>query len=207
MVDVLETRMTTPKETVTTILDAVGSGDAAAAKQLFPLVYDELRQIAAQFMRNQPRAHTLSATALVHEVYLRLVDERTTWRGRGHFFAVAAKAMRSILVDHARAKHAEKRGGKAERVPLDDAVAWFEERSLDLIALDEALDRLATQDARKSQVVELRFFAGLSIEDVSRALDLSHATIEREWAMARAWLLREVKKGDAPETLPPRGAK
>lgn len=189
--------MSSAKETVTTILNAVHAGDPVSMSQLLPLVYDELKRLANTFMKGQSAGHTLTATALVHEAYLRLVDDKTTWQGRGHFFAVAAKAMRSILVDHARHKRAQKRGGHAERVPLDDAIARFEERSLDLIALDEALSRLANLDERKSRLVELRFFAGLSMEDASRALDISLATAERDWALARAWLLREIRKGDA----------
>jgi RNA polymerase sigma factor (TIGR02999 family) len=190
--------MATPAHEVTRILQAASLGDKVAADRLLPLVYDELRALAAGVLRGQRKGHTLEPTALVHEAYLKLVDQTAPWEGRSHFFGVAAKAMRSILVDHARARKAEKRGGARERVPLDAAVVWFEERSLDLLALDEALERLAALDPAAARLVELRFFAGLTIEETARTLGVSTATVERDWALTRAWLHRELTKGEPP---------
>lgn len=179
---------------VTDLLRAWASGDQAALDELLPLVYDELRRQARRYMRAQPAGHTLQTTALVHEAYLRLVGQSSVeWEGRAHFFGVAAKAMRSILVDHARARNAAKRGGWARAITLDDAggVAG-PQASVDVLALDEALGRLAELDSRKSQLVELRYFGGLGIDEAAAVLGVSPATVKRDWTTARAWLRREL---------------
>ena len=179
---------------VTDLLQAWASGDEGALEELLPLVYDDLRRQAKRYMRAQPAGHTLQTTALVHEAYLRLVGQSAVaWNGRAHFFGVAAKAMRSILVDHARARHAAKRGGSAHAITLDDAGGIAgPEPSVDVLALDEALGRLAEQDARKSRLVELRYFGGLGIEEAAAVLGVSPATAKRDWTTARAWLRREL---------------
>jgi RNA polymerase sigma factor (TIGR02999 family) len=188
---------------VTALLRAWNQGDPAAVEQLLAVVYRDLHRQAARYMRAQPPGHTLQATGLVHEAYLRLVDrEPVDWNGRGHFFAVAAKAMRSILVDHARARGAAKRGGGADPLTLEDveAVAGGEVKVLDL---DEALTRLAQLDPRKGSLVELRYFGGLSIEETAQVLGLSPATVKREWRTARAWLRRELGAEPADSTSGP----
>ena len=193
--------MTPNSRDVTALLQAWGRGEQAALDELLPLVYGQLRRQAARYLRAQPVGHTLQTTALVHEAYLRLVGPDragTDWSGRAHFFGVAARAMRSILVDHARARRAAKRGGGARALSLsaaDAAVARAGEAAgseVDVVALDEALARLAALDARQAQVVELRYFGGLSIEETAQVLDVSHATVEREWKTARLWLRREL---------------
>jgi RNA polymerase sigma factor (TIGR02999 family) len=188
---------------VTALLRAWARGERAALDELLPLVYGELRRQAARCLRAQPAGHTLQPTALVHEAYLRLVDRDGTgadWQDRCHFFAVAARVMRSVLVDHARARRTAKRGGGAHALTLDAAAAAAAaERSsdpgVDVELLDEALTRLATLDPRQARVVELRYFAGLSIGEVAEALGVSHATVEREWKTARLWLRRELEAG------------
>ena len=179
---------------VTDLLQAWASGDQAALDELLPLVYDELRRQARRFMRAQPEGHTLQTTALVHEAYLRLIGQSSVeWQGRAHFFGVAAKAMRSILVDHARARSAAKRGGSAGAITLDDAGGIAgPQASVDVLALDEALGRLAELDSRKSRLVELRYFGGLGIDEAAAVLGISPATVKREWTTARAWLRREL---------------
>jgi len=160
-----------------------------------PAVYDELRRLARHYLRRERPGQSLQATALVNEAYLRLKkDKRQPWQNRTHFFAIAATSMRQILVERARARNATKRGGEQVRITLDDAVASGGEKSLDLLALDEALTRLAGLDPEQARIVELRFFAGLSIEESAEALGVSPATVKREWTMARAWLKRELKK-------------
>lgn len=162
-----------------------------------PLVYDELRGLARQYLQRERRDHTLQATGLVHEAYLRLVDQTaTTWRDRAHFFAVAASVMRRVLVDYARAHRAAKRGGALEKIELDEAVALTPERHVDLVALDDALKDLGAFDPRQSQIVELRFFGGLTVEEVAEVLEISPRTVKREWRLARAWLRREIVKGE-----------
>ena len=190
---------------VTRILSAMEQGDPHAASQLLPLVYDELRKLAAYRLAHQTPGQTLQPTALVHEAYLRLVGdpEGQDWDSRGHFFAAAAEAMRRILVENARRKGRRKRGGSLTRRDLVDAEQLTEpEVSEDLIALDEALKKLATVDAQAAQLVELRYFAGLSIPETAQTLGISPRTANRLWAYARAWLLREVggdvPKGDSP---------
>lgn len=179
---------------VTQLLAAWSGGDAAALDALMPLVYDELRRVAGRQLASERGSHTLQPTALVNEAFLRLVDQtRASWKDRTHFYSVAAQIMRRILIDHARRRLAGKRGGGAETVSLDGVADWPEPRDLDVILLDEALTELATFDPRQSRVVELRFFAGLSVEETAEALQLSTATVKREWRMARAWLVRQLR--------------
>jgi RNA polymerase sigma-70 factor (ECF subfamily) len=180
---------------VTRVLRAIEAGDREAAPRLLALLYDELRAIAGRQMRRQSPAHTFVPTDLVHEAYLRLMERDAPWESRSHFLCTAAKAMRSILVDHARARAAQKRGGERERVGLHEALAWFDERKMDVVALDEALERLGALDDRKRRLVELRFFAGLPVEQAAEVLGVSRATAEREWTTARAWLHREMARG------------
>ena len=183
---------------VTQLLVAWGAGDRAAGEQLLPAVYEELHRQAARAMRREGSEHTLQATALVHEAYLRLVDQRRVeWRNRAHFFGVAAQAMRRILVDHARSHRAEKRGGDCEKLEFDEELLPSGERAVDLIALDEALLELERLDARQSQIVELRFFGGLTNEEIGEALDISPRTIKREWRLAKAWLRRQISEDNA----------
>src|SRR3954470_19515838 len=182
---------------VTGLLLSWRRGDAEALDRLVPLVYDELRRVARRHLRREQPGHALQATALVHEVYLRLVDvDRLTLQNRTHFFAVAAKLMRQILVDHARRQQAAKRGGGATMVSLEDASPAAQPLSVDVLALDQALDALSAIDARQGSVVELRFFAGLDIAETAEALGISPATVEREWAMAKAWLYRRLSPGE-----------
>ena len=168
-------------------------GDREAPNRLMPLVYEELSSLAHQYLQRERPDHTLQATGLVHEAYLRLVDQSTmSWQNRAHFFGVAAQIMRRILVDYARAHRAEKRGGGWDKLVFDEALAPAAERSIDLVALDDALKDLLTFDPRQSQIVELRFFGGLTIEEVGEVLDVSPRTVKREWRMAKAWLRREI---------------
>ncbi|HEX5228566.1 MAG TPA: sigma-70 family RNA polymerase sigma factor [Bryobacteraceae bacterium] len=180
-------------QNVTQLLLQWSRGDSAALEALVPLVYDELRRLAQLYLSREKPGHTLSSTALVHEAYLRLVRQtEVTWQNRAHFFAVAARMMRRILVDHARRHAYAKRGGGAMTLSLDESVAAAPERELDLVALDDALEALAKLDERQSRMVELRFFGGLSIEETSEVLGVSAPTVKREWASARAWLYREI---------------
>jgi RNA polymerase sigma factor (TIGR02999 family) len=189
---------------VSEILSAIAQGDPQAASQLLPLVYDELRRLAHHKMRHEAAGQTLEATALVHEAYLRLVggekagddaDTKKRWDGRGHFFAAAAEAMRRILVENARRKHTSKRGGGLARQELNEEHLVAAEPCEDILALDEALDRLAAVDPVKAELVKLRYFAGLTGDQAARALNISTATAERYWAYARAWLLQEISGG------------
>jgi RNA polymerase sigma factor (TIGR02999 family) len=175
---------------VTRVLSAIEEGDPHAAEQLLPLVYEELRQLAAQKLAQEKPGQTLEATALVHEAYLRLVDvERVQhWDSRAHFFAAAAEAMRRILIDQARRKRRPKHGGGRNRVSLDEALCLAEAPKDDLLALDEALEKLARQEPAKAELVKLHYFAGLSLEEAARVLGISHRTAKRHWAYARAWL-------------------
>ena len=182
---------------ITRILTAIDQGDAQAANKLLPLVYDELRRLAAQRLSHEKPGQTLQATALVHEAYLRLVGaEDQHWQSRGHFFAAAAEAMRRILVESARRKQQISRGGGRKRLDLDDAELAVDPPSDDLIALNEALDKLAAEDERIAGLVKLRYFAGLSIEQAGDALGIPHRTAYRNWAYARSWLSLEITKGD-----------
>jgi RNA polymerase sigma factor (TIGR02999 family) len=181
---------------VTQILQAWRSGDETAAERLFPLVYADLRARAASALRPERANHTLTPTALVHEAYLRLVDQRLPqFENRRHFYGVAARVMRQVLVDHARAHHAEKRNSGRAVLPLDETLPITDERSHELIALDDALRALAAFDPSKARLVELRYFVGLTIEETATMLDSSPATIKREWALARAWLHRNIAEG------------
>jgi RNA polymerase sigma factor (TIGR02999 family) len=178
---------------VTDLLLAWGQGDDAALQALTPLVYDELRRLARRSLRGEREGHTLPATALVHEAFVRLVDgSRVRWQDRAHFFAVAARLMRRVLVDFGRARRSQKRGGSAERVSLDEEIAGGGGRIEDLLAVDAALEALARLDPRKAQVVELRFFGGLTVEESAEALSVSPDTIKRDWKFARVWLMREL---------------
>ena len=172
---------------------AWGHGDQAAFDELLPLVHDELRRIARRHMGREREAHTLQATALVHEAYMRLIDvQRVHWQNRAHFFAMAARVMRRILVESARARKVQKRGGGAQMVSLDEALVASKEPSQDLVALDDALNALAALDPRKGQVVEMRYFGGLSVEETAEALHVSPETVMRDWKVAKVWLLREL---------------
>ena len=180
---------------LTEILVRWSEGRREALDQLIPLIYDELHRIAARYLRQERSEHTLQPTALVHEAWIRLIDQKNvTWQNRAHFFGVSAELMRRILVDHARRKKAEKRGGGAATVALDENIEWSDHRDLDLVDLDDALQALATVDPQQSKVVEMRFFGGLSVEETAEALGVSGTTVKREWRMARAWLLRELEK-------------
>jgi RNA polymerase sigma factor (TIGR02999 family) len=180
---------------VTELLLAWGEGDHAALEQLIPLVHAELRRIARLYMAGERRGHTLQPTALVNEVYLRLVDlERVRWQNRAHFMAVAARLMRRVLIDFARTRGYQKRGGGVQRVAFDESLLVDVGRGHDLLALDEALDELARVDARKSHIVVMRFFGGLSVEEVATVLDISAATVTRDWRLAKSWLLRELDR-------------
>jgi RNA polymerase sigma factor (TIGR02999 family) len=174
---------------VTQLLHRMNEGDSCAAEELLPLIYNELRAQAHRFMGRQPEGHTLEPTALVHEAFLKLVDrKKAKWESRAHFMSVAAKAMRSVLVDHARKKAAQKRGGERQKLLLNDALAFYEERGVDLLDLDDALRKLASMDEQLLRIVELRFFTGLTIDETARALDTSTPTVERGWKTARTWL-------------------
>jgi RNA polymerase sigma-70 factor (ECF subfamily) len=183
-------------QNVTKLLVEWSKGDQGALEALVPLVYEELRRLARYYLRQEKQNHTLSSTALVHEAYLRLVNQKeVTWQSRAHFFGVASQMMRRILVDHARRHAYAKRGGGALTLALEEAVATPQRREIDLVALDDALDTLAKLDERQSRMVELRFFGGLSIEETSEVLGISAPTVKREWASARAWLYREISRG------------
>jgi len=183
---------------VTQLLLDWTNGNKEAVDKLMPLVYEELRRVADRFLRRERPDHTLQTTALVHEAYLRLIDQRDVrWQNRAHFFAIAAQLMRRILVNHARDKYAVKRGGFAEKVSLDEALSLSATRDVDLVALDDALTGLASIDSQQSRIVELRFFGGLTIEETAEVLGISPATVKNKWSMARAWLHREIGKGVA----------
>lgn len=178
---------------VTQLLVSWGNGDQQALEQLIPLVYSELRRLADRYVRRERQGHTLQSTALVHEAWMKLIDQRNVrWQNRAHFFGVAAQMIRRILVDYARNRHAEKRGGHAFKLSLDDAIEVPKQRDLDLVALDDALDSLSQVDPQQGRIVELRFFAGLSIEETAEALRISPATVKRDWVVAKAWLYREM---------------
>ena len=178
---------------VTQLLVQLRGGNRAAVDELTPLVYQELKRIAGGQLRSERPGHTLQATALVHEAYLKLVDQReVSWQNRAHFFGVAAQVMRRILLDYAKERVREKRGGGAHKTSLDEALAVSEDRASNLVVIDEALTRLEQMDVRQAKVVELRFFGGLSVEETAEAMGISTATVKREWAMARAWLHREL---------------
>jgi RNA polymerase sigma factor (TIGR02999 family) len=181
---------------VTELLVRWRQGDRQALDALIPLVYEELRRIAQHFLHRERPGHTLQSTALVHEAYVRMVGQNLPqWQSRAHFFGIAAQLMRQILVDHARSRQAVKRGGDPVKLSLDESTALPEQKDLDLIALDDALRSLSELDAQQSRIVELRYFAGLTIEDTSEVMGISPATVKRDWATARAWLQREMMRG------------
>ena len=185
---------------VTLLLKRAGDGDADAAEELYAAVYRDLHDRANRMMGRQPAGHTLQPTAVVHEAWMRLgLDESADWQDRAHFLAVASKAMRSVLTDHARRRRRDKRGGDRKRVAWDEALLAFEARAVDLVALDDALTALGEMDAELMQLVELRFFGGLTIAEAARALGVSTATVERSWRMARAWLRAELGDEGANE--------
>jgi RNA polymerase sigma factor (TIGR02999 family) len=182
---------------ITLLLSRVASGDRDAEAKLIPIVYGELRRLAAHYMRQERADHTLQATALVHEAFLKLFERgESTWENRKHFFAMASQAMRRILVDHARNRKAEKRDGDRRKTSLDSVFIWAEDTPDDLVAVDEALCRLANWDARQCQIVEMRFFGGLSVEEIAEVLGVSTRTVKRDWNMARAWLHGELSGHD-----------
>ena len=183
---------------VTTLLARWGSGDRSALEQLTPLVYDELRRLAGRFLRRERPGHTLQSTALVHEAYMKLIDQsQMQFQNRSHFFAIAAQLVRRILVDHARTRDRQKRGGGAVKLSLDDVSGMADKREIELVALDDALNGLAGLDPQQSRIVELRFFAGLSIEETAEALGISPATVKRDWVAAKAWLFRQMNRTSA----------
>lgn len=181
---------------ITRMLNEWSNGDPNVLDNLMPLIYDELRRQANSYLRHENPNHTLQATALIHETYLKLIDQREAhFNSRSHFFAIAANMMRRILVDHARTKHRDKRGGNAETLPLDEAINVAQkERGVDLVALDQALNRLEEMDERQARVVELRYFSGLSLEETAEALKISRTTVAQDWALAKAWLYRELSQ-------------
>ncbi len=178
---------------VTLLLKELSRGNQGALAELIPAVYDELRRLAAYYLRQERSDHTLQATALVHEAYLRLVDQRhVDWKNRNHFFGVAAHLMRRVLLMHAREHRAAKRGGSAVKISLDETAIFSEAQADSLVFLDELLNRLATLDPQQERIVEMRFFAGLSVEETADLMGISTATVKRDWAMAKAWLAREM---------------
>lgn len=180
---------------VTQLLFRYGKGEPQALEKLLPVVYQELRRLAKNYMRRESSGHTLQPTALVHEAFFKLVDQKDVqWQNRAHFFGVAAQLMRRILIDHARSRRAVKRGGTQAKVSFDEAIHWeaAEDGAPDLLALDQALEKLAKLDERQSRTVELRYFGGLSIDEVAEVLQTSPATVKRDWTLAKAWLLREL---------------
>jgi RNA polymerase sigma factor (TIGR02999 family) len=180
---------------VTLLLSALTRGDDGAASKLIPVVYAELRRLAGSYMRKERTDHTLQATALVHEAYLKLVEQRSVnWQSRAHFFGVAAQLMRRILIDHARGHTRQKRGGDDQKVSLDEALIFSEQQADELLAVDDSLNQLAKIDPRQAKVVEMRFFGGLSIEEAAEALQVSPKTVKRDWSVAKAWLYADLKE-------------
>lgn len=193
--------MQSQPQDVTVLLSQLARGERSAADKLIPLVYDELRRLASHYMRGERNEHTLQATALVHEAYLKLVEQRSTdWQSRAHFFGIAAQLMRRILIDHARGHLRGKRGGGQRPVPLDEALVFSPEESEEFVRLDEALDRLAKFDPRQAKIVELRYFGGLTVEETADLLGISPKTVKRDWSVAKAWLHGELAKRDADVT-------
>jgi RNA polymerase sigma factor (TIGR02999 family) len=188
---------------ITAMLRAWEAGEIEASEELIRTVYNELRRQARYHLRRERANHSLQTSALINEAYIKLVEQRSVkWESRTHFFALAAEMMRRILVDHAKAKHRQKRGGKEENLPLEAALTvQTDERDVDLIALDEALTRLAAIDPQQAKIVGLRYFSGLSIEETAKALDISTATVKRDWAMAKAWLRHELTRREAIEIV------
>jgi RNA polymerase sigma-70 factor, ECF subfamily len=192
---------------VTVLLSELTRGNQEAAEKLVPLVYDELKRLARSYMRRERPDHTLQATALVHEAYLKLVRQQAVnWQSRSHFFGIAAQLMRRILIDHARGHLREKRGGAKEVLPLNEALVFSPEHSEELVKLDEALERLTQFDARQGRIVELRFFGGLTVEETAEFLGISPKTVKRDWSVAKAWLHGELRQtdGDVSGAVGPR---
>ena len=189
--------MTSSLHNVTALLLDCSNGNKESLNKLITVVYDDLRRQAARYLRRERPGHTLQTTALIHEAYLRLVDQKNVrWQNRAHFFGIAARLMRQILVDHARKHHAAKRGGMDVKLQLEEAMIISEGRDVNLVALDEALTRLATIDPRKGRIVELRYFGGLTMQETAEVLGVSLATAKHDWSMARAWLRREISTGE-----------
>lgn len=185
-----------PARGITQLLRDWSRGDRSALEALTPLVYDELRRLAASYMRRERAGHTLQNTALVHEAYVRLVDQRVEWKSRSHFFAIAAQMMRRILVDHAKERKSAKRGSGIRPVTLDEPLRVSRQPAMDIVALDDALSALSAIEPQRAKIVELRFFGGLSNEEIAKALGISTATVQRQWAGARAWLYQEMNRSD-----------
>lgn len=182
-------------QNITQLLKDWSEGDQEVLDELMPLVYEELRRQASGYLRRERPNHTLQTTALIHEAYLKLIGQEVSWQNRAHFFAIAAQAMRRILVDHAKTRHREKRGGAAENLALEEAAfVGVSEKSVDLVNLDEALNRLAKLDQRQARIVELRYFSGLSIDETAEVIGVSNATVRNDWNMAKAWLKQEIQK-------------
>lgn len=186
---------------VTTLLTELTKGNPDAASKLTPMVYEELRRLASRYMRHERSDHTLQATALVHEAYMKLVEQRSVdWQCRAHFFGIAAQLMRRILVDHARGHLREKRGGGQQVVPLNEAIVFSPEQSYELVKLHEALARLTKLDPRQARIVELRFFGGLTVEETAEVLGISPKTVKRDWSVAKAWLHGDLKQSHGDVT-------
>jgi RNA polymerase sigma-70 factor, ECF subfamily len=189
--------MTAASQRITRLLGEIEAGKSASADELVPLLYGELRRLASSYLRRERPGHTLQPTALVNEAYLKLVEQRDiAWSGRAHFIGIAARVMRQVLVDHARRGQALRRGGGKPRLTLQEALVYSREQPGDLLAIDELLGRLAALDARQAEIVELRTFGGLTVEETAEALSISAATVKREWAIAKAWLTRELARGE-----------
>lgn len=183
---------------ITQLLVAWSHGEETALQTLTPIIYEELRRLAQSYMRQERAGHTLQSTAVVHEAFIRLIDQNVEWKSRAHFFAIAAKMMRRILVDHARARSTSKRGAGMPRVAMDVQAVASQERSVDLMALDEALQHLAKIDPQRGRIVELKYFGGLSNEESANVLGISPATVQRQWSGAKAWLYRELSSRESP---------
>jgi RNA polymerase sigma-70 factor, ECF subfamily len=196
--------MTPSPKSITELLIDWRDGDETALDKLMPLVYEELRRLARYYMRRERPGHTLQSAALVNEAYLRLVDHKgMQWQNRAHFYAVASQAMRRILVDHARSRQYLKRGGANQMVALDEAANTVQKQAADVLALDDALTDLSAIDPRKSQIVEMRYFGGMTVEETAEVLGLSPVTVMRDWSTAKAWLLRAIRTGESAEKKPP----
>jgi RNA polymerase sigma-70 factor, ECF subfamily len=190
--------MEPPRDEATKLLDSASGGDCSALEKLIPIVYGELHRLAAHYLQRERPGHTLQPTALVHEAFLRLIDRpEMSWQNRAHFIGVAAQAMRRILVDYARERRAAKRDGGRVKVTLDESLGASNERTFDVLAIDEALSRLTRKYPRHGQIVELRFFGGFTVEEIAEALGIAPATVKRQWILARAWLKRELGEGEA----------
>lgn len=196
----MTTAASAPQEVTQMLLDW-SKGDQQALARLIPVVYGELRRLASRNLRRERADHTLQTTALIHEAYLKLIKQRNVrWQNRAHFFGIAAQLMRRVLIDHARTRHRVKRGGAAMRVPLEEVVIAAEGLNINLVSLDEALTRLAAVDPRQGRIVELRFFGGLSVEETAEVLRVSAATVKNDWSVAKAWLHRELLRGEGRDT-------